>query len=95
MIGYSADNVEDKSQVTKDRPLRKGMIETVHEKDSTLYQSLTQKGLQVTEDTEQNVCRIKCDVVIVGSDCGSGVAAAMLAGSTDGGGSTIKSSAIN
>ncbi|GMI69862.1 ARABIDOPSIS FATTY ALCOHOL OXIDASE 3, fatty alcohol oxidase 3 [Hibiscus trionum] len=80
-IGYGADNVEDKSQVTKDRPLQKGMIETVHEKDSTLYQSLTQKGLQVTEDTEHNVCRIKCDAVIVGSGCGGGVAAAVLAGS--------------
>ncbi|KAE8670564.1 Long-chain-alcohol oxidase FAO1 [Hibiscus syriacus] len=79
-IGYSADNVDDNSQVTKDRPLQNGMIETANEKDSTLYRSLTQKGLQVTEDTERNVCRIECDAVIVGSGCGGGVAAAMLAG---------------
>ncbi|KAK8661578.1 hypothetical protein V6N13_091176 [Hibiscus sabdariffa] len=73
-IGYSADNYEDKSQVTKDMPLQKGTIETVHEKDSTLYQSLTHKGLQVTEDTELDVYRIKCDAVISGSGCGGGVA---------------------
>ncbi|KAE8660078.1 Long-chain-alcohol oxidase FAO1 [Hibiscus syriacus] len=79
-IGYSVDIVDDKSQVTKDRPLQNGLIETAHEKDSTLYRSLTQKGLRVAEDTEQNVCRIKCDAVIVGSGCGGGVAAAMLAG---------------
>lgn len=53
----------------------------MHEKDSTLHQSLTQKGLQVTVDTEQNVYKIKCDAVIVGSGCGGGVAAAVLASS--------------
>ncbi|XWS53785.1 hypothetical protein CRYUN_Cryun10bG0030200 [Craigia yunnanensis] len=80
-IGYHVDNVENLSQVTKERPLHKGMIETIHEKDSGLPQSLTQKGLQVTEDTKQNVYKIKCDAVIVGSGCGGGVAAAMLASS--------------
>ncbi|XVF38496.1 hypothetical protein REPUB_Repub20aG0107100 [Reevesia pubescens] len=80
-IGYHVDNVENPSQVTKERPLHKGMIETMHEEVSTLLQSLTQKGLQVTEDAEQNVYKIKCDAVIVGSGCGGGVAAAMLASS--------------
>ncbi|XVF66453.1 hypothetical protein PTKIN_Ptkin10aG0036900 [Pterospermum kingtungense] len=78
-IGYHVDNVENVSQVTKERHLQKGMIETMHEKDSTLPQCLTQKGLQVTVDTKQNVYKIKCDAVIVGSGCGGGVAAAMLA----------------
>ncbi|XVF62824.1 hypothetical protein PTKIN_Ptkin09bG0039600 [Pterospermum kingtungense] len=80
-IGYHVDNVENVSQVKKERPLQKGLVETMHEKDSTLHQSLTQKGLQVTEDTKQNVYKIKCDAVIVGSGCGGGVAAAVLASS--------------
>ncbi|XWS08762.1 hypothetical protein CRYUN_Cryun40dG0028700 [Craigia yunnanensis] len=80
-IGYHVDNVENPSQVKKERPLQKGMIETMHEKESTLHHSLTQKGLQVTEDTKLNVYKIKCDAVIVGSGCGGGVAAAMLASS--------------
>ncbi|PPD99697.1 hypothetical protein GOBAR_DD03286 [Gossypium barbadense] len=80
-IGYNVDKVEDQPQARKERPLQKGMIETVHEKDSTLYRSLSQKGLLVTEDTQQNVYRIKCDAVVIGSGCGGGVAAAMLAGS--------------
>lgn len=57
------------------------MVETVHEKDTTLYHSLSQKGLLVTEDTQRKVYRIKCDAVVIGSGCGGGVAAAMLAGS--------------
>ncbi|KAK7858743.1 long-chain-alcohol oxidase fao2 [Quercus suber] len=65
----------------KERPLQKGVIETMYEKDSTFIQSLTQKGLEVTEDTEHNVCKIKCDVIVVGSGCGGGVAAAVLASS--------------
>ncbi|TYG50609.1 hypothetical protein ES288_D10G188300v1 [Gossypium darwinii] len=80
-IGYNVDKVEDQPQARKERPLQKGMIETVHEKDSTLYRSLSQKGLLVTEDTQQNVYRIKCDAVVIGSGCGGGVAAAMLASS--------------
>ncbi|XP_022760899.1 long-chain-alcohol oxidase FAO1-like [Durio zibethinus] len=80
-IGYNVDNVENLSQVTKARPLKKGMIETMHEKDLTLPQSLSQKGLQVIEDTKKKAYKIKCDAVIVGSGCGGGVAAAMLASS--------------
>ncbi|KHN10761.1 Long-chain-alcohol oxidase FAO2 [Glycine soja] len=49
--------------------------------DSTLVKSLTEKGLEVTEDKRQNLYKVKCDVVIMGSGCDGGVAAAVLANS--------------
>ncbi|CAA3020480.1 Long-chain-alcohol oxidase FAO2 [Olea europaea subsp. europaea] len=49
--------------------------------ESTLKESLIQKGIHVIEDPTDNVFKIKCDVVIVGSGCGGGVAAAVLANS--------------
>ena len=78
-IGYKVDTKEKLTQ--KERPLEEGLIELMYENDSTLIQSLTEKGLEVTEDLEQNIYNIKCDVVIVGSGCGGGVAAAVLANS--------------
>ncbi|KAK7284138.1 hypothetical protein RJT34_18878 [Clitoria ternatea] len=78
-IGYRVDTKEKLTQ--KERPLQKGIVETMYESDSTLIQSLTEKGLEVTEDVENNMYKIKCDVVIVGSGCGGGVAAAVLANS--------------
>ncbi|KAL2321069.1 hypothetical protein Fmac_030038 [Flemingia macrophylla] len=78
-IGYQVDTREKLTR--KERPLQKGLIETMHETDSTLIQSLTEKGLEVTEDKRQNLYKVKCDVVIVGSGCGGGVAAAVLANS--------------
>ncbi|KAL5781666.1 hypothetical protein ACOSP7_006695 [Xanthoceras sorbifolium] len=80
-INYHVDADENLSEDQKERPLQKGIIETMHETDSTLLQSLSQKGLQVTQDSEQNIFKIKCDVVVVGSGCGGGVAAAVLASS--------------
>ncbi|KAK9280916.1 hypothetical protein L1049_003807 [Liquidambar formosana] len=80
-IGYHVDTKENLTKPRKERPLQKGIIETMHENDSTLVQSLTQKGLEVTEDPKHNIYKIKCDVVIVGSGCGGGVAAAVLASS--------------
>lgn len=53
----------------------------MYEDESSLKESLIQKGFSVTEEPEDNVYRIKCDVVIVGSGCGGGVAAAVLASS--------------
>ncbi|KAI8011913.1 Long-chain-alcohol oxidase FAO1 [Camellia lanceoleosa] len=82
-MGYQPDITENLSNDQKEeRPLQKGLVETIHEtNDSTLLHSLTQKGLKVTEDPKQDLYKIKCDVVIVGSGCGGGVAAAVLASS--------------
>ncbi|KAJ9700744.1 hypothetical protein PVL29_006186 [Vitis rotundifolia] len=80
-IGYHTDTDGNRSKVPKERPLQKGMVETMQETESTLVQSLNQKGLKVMEDPEQKLYKIKCDVVVVGSGCGGGVAAAVLASS--------------
>ncbi|XP_061343446.1 long-chain-alcohol oxidase FAO2 isoform X2 [Gastrolobium bilobum] len=78
-MGYKVDTREKLKR--KERPLEEGLIETMYETDSTFVQSLTEKGLEVTEDVKQNMYKVKCDVVIVGSGCGGGVAAAVLANS--------------
>lgn len=78
-IGFDLDKKEKLIKTPKERPLDKGIIETVYESDSTLVQSLTKKGLEVADDAANNIHRINCDVVIVGSGCGGGVAAAVLA----------------
>ncbi|XVF81021.1 hypothetical protein PTKIN_Ptkin15bG0122900 [Pterospermum kingtungense] len=80
-IGYDVDNRQKRAYPEGRRPLQKGIIETMQEDDSTFVQSLTEKGLEVVEDQEHNVYKIKCDVVIAGSGCGGGVAAAVLASS--------------
>ncbi|XP_052170930.1 long-chain-alcohol oxidase FAO2 [Diospyros lotus] len=84
-IGYRVDDREGKtkplSPEAEGRPLDKGIVETMVETDCTLFHSLTQKGLQVTQHPSDNILKIKCDVVIVGSGCGGGVAAAVLANS--------------
>ncbi|XP_061365042.1 long-chain-alcohol oxidase FAO2-like [Gastrolobium bilobum] len=76
-MGYKVDTREKFKR--KERLLQEGLIETMYETDSTLVQSLTEKGLEVTEDVKQNMYKVKCDVVIIGSGCGGGVAAAVLA----------------
>ncbi|KAG9144993.1 hypothetical protein Leryth_017448 [Lithospermum erythrorhizon] len=80
-IGYIPDTRENSIKSHKGRPLEKGLIETKNESDSTLKQLLIGKGFHVSEDQEKNALSIKCDVVIVGSGCGGGVAAAILASS--------------
>ncbi|KAE8698245.1 Long-chain-alcohol oxidase FAO3 [Hibiscus syriacus] len=105
-IGYNIDKVED---VPNERPLQKGIVETLLAKDITdLCNSLTKKGLQVVEDQRKNIVKIKCDAVVVGSGCGGSVMAAtlasanypsvdgqimILAGSTVGSGSVVNWSA--
>ncbi|KAJ4955942.1 hypothetical protein NE237_012725 [Protea cynaroides] len=78
-IGYHQETDEKSPRTQKGRPLEKGIVETTHEADTTLVKSLTEKGLKVTEDPQQNHYNIECDVVIVGSGCGGGVAAGVLA----------------
>ncbi|KAF6156213.1 hypothetical protein GIB67_030216 [Kingdonia uniflora] len=80
-IGYNIETNNSLSKIQTERPLEKGIVETVKEIDSTLIHSLTNKGLKVTKSTKQNLCKIECDVVVVGSGCGGGVAAAVLANS--------------
>ncbi|KAL6633960.1 hypothetical protein ACP70R_026631 [Stipagrostis hirtigluma subsp. patula] len=82
-IGYSppADEAAPaEEERAKKRPLDDGVVETVNETDATLPASLADKGLVVADDAARGVCRVECDVVIVGSGCGGGVAAAVLAG---------------
>ncbi|KAJ4969182.1 hypothetical protein NE237_015883 [Protea cynaroides] len=78
-MGYHQETGENSHRIKRERPLEKGIVETMHETDSTLIRSLKQKGLKVTEDPQQNLYNIECDVVIVGSGCGGGVAAGVLA----------------
>ncbi|KAF5186108.1 Long-chain-alcohol oxidase fao2, partial [Thalictrum thalictroides] len=81
-LGYPPDTSENSTNNTQtERPLEKGIIETIYESDSTIVQSLSQKGLIVSVDPKQNSYNIECDVVIIGSGCGGGVAAAVLANS--------------
>ncbi|KAG8071481.1 hypothetical protein GUJ93_ZPchr0006g44084 [Zizania palustris] len=82
-IGYSPPTdeapVEEGPAGATKRPLDDGVVETINHTDASLPASLAEKGLTVTEDVARNVCRVECDVVIVGSGCGGGVAAAVLA----------------
>lgn len=79
-VDYHVDSGEDSPRILQEeRPLQKGIVETISETESTIADSLAQKGLKVTKDDEKKLYNIKCDVVIVGSGCGGGVAAAVLA----------------
>lgn len=77
-MGYQPDTAE--VEFPKTRLLQHGIIETTDDDDddSSLLNSLTLKGLQVV-DNDSHLLKVKCDVVIVGSGCGGGVAAAVLA----------------
>ncbi|XP_008785203.2 long-chain-alcohol oxidase FAO2-like [Phoenix dactylifera] len=78
-IGYSLPTEEKPRKSQRERPLEKGIIETMDQTDASLLESLAKKGLTVSQDPMQNIYRIRCDVAIVGSGCGGGVAAAVLA----------------
>ncbi|XP_020237754.1 long-chain-alcohol oxidase FAO1 [Cajanus cajan] len=80
-IGYKVDTGGIKKKVHKERPLEKGIVEAMNENDTSLPKSLIKKGLEVGIDAKNKVLNIKCDVIIVGSGCGGGVAAAVLASS--------------
>ncbi|KAL9265504.1 Long-chain-alcohol oxidase FAO2-like protein [Drosera capensis] len=78
-MGCKVDNADNITGHEEERPLQKGIVECMLADDSILVRSLKQKGVEVTVDHDENICKIKCDVVIVGSGCGGGVAAAVLA----------------
>ncbi|CAN8326304.1 unnamed protein product [Cochlearia groenlandica] len=88
-IGYCVDATEASSDEEKDkdkrhRPLEAGIIETMHESDITITQSLIEKGVHVARDDDDDdddgsLHRIRCDVVVVGSGSGGGVTAANVA----------------
>lgn len=81
-IGYLVNKEnESLNKTKKERPLERGIIEMTYANDFTLMNSLVSKGLEVKKDIEDNVYCVKCDVVIVGSGSGGGVAAAVLANS--------------
>lgn len=63
----------------KERPLEKGVIEAMHKDKFALLQSLMGKGVKATRTPDEETVKIDCDVVIIGSGCGGGVAAAVLA----------------
>ncbi|XP_075488590.1 long-chain-alcohol oxidase FAO1-like [Primulina tabacum] len=79
-MDYNVDIDENSNSTPKNRPLEKGIVETMSETESTFADSLREKGLEVTENGEYDLYKIQCDVVIVGSGCGGGVAAAVLSG---------------
>ncbi|KAK6164434.1 hypothetical protein DH2020_001298 [Rehmannia glutinosa] len=78
-IGYQVEVIERQTKPENERPLEKGIIEIMNEDESSLKESLIQKGVHITDDRNENAYKIKCDVVIIGSGCGGGVAAAVLA----------------
>ncbi|PKI78602.1 hypothetical protein CRG98_000979 [Punica granatum] len=80
-IGYRPDTGEaELSGLPTERPLERGITETTSLlNELSLLQSLRRKGLKVSLDLKRNVLRVQCDAVIVGSGCGGGVAAAVLA----------------
>ncbi|XP_035844817.1 long-chain-alcohol oxidase FAO2 isoform X2 [Helianthus annuus] len=78
-IGYDGKRPNDGPvKPRKERPLDKGVVETEKESDATFMELVKSKGLEV-KDSEDGFYDIECDVVIVGSGCGGGVAAAVLA----------------
>ncbi|KAF3328056.1 long-chain-alcohol oxidase FAO2-like protein [Carex littledalei] len=80
-LGYTLPTIEEETATptNADRPLDKGIIESRNLDDKDLLQAFASKGLQVTQDLKSDLYRIQCDAVIVGSGCGGGVAAAILA----------------
>lgn len=75
-MGYEVEEPDLTSPSSKSGPLDGGIVEAPRESDSTIAASLAVVGCSVSDD---GVCRIKCDAVIIGSGCGGGVAAAVLA----------------
>ncbi|XP_040383908.1 long-chain-alcohol oxidase FAO1-like [Oryza brachyantha] len=88
-IGYSVPAAEEEppkepaeeapAPAPAARPLDNGVVETKQLDDNTLLRSLAEKGLAVKTSASNAHHTVLCDVVVVGSGCGGGVAAAVLA----------------
>ncbi|PAN46914.1 hypothetical protein PAHAL_9G224200 [Panicum hallii] len=82
-IGYSVHEQREgqaEAAPSPSRPLDVGVVETRLLNDNALLRSLVGRGLTVkpaASDADHHV--VQCDAVIVGSGCGGGVAAAVLA----------------
>jgi long-chain-alcohol oxidase len=61
------------------RPLDVGVVETRLRNDNALLRSLESRGVTVKPAASDAYHTVQCDAVIVGSGCGGGVAAAVLA----------------
>ncbi|XP_022940421.1 long-chain-alcohol oxidase FAO1-like [Cucurbita moschata] len=79
-IKYRPAIDETPSKSSDERPLQKGIIEPNNKTESSFQNSLLEKGLTVIGE-ENHTLSIECDVVVIGSGCGGGVAAAILASS--------------
>ena len=86
-IGYSVPHGEEETRedeteaAPSPRPLDNGIVETKALDDTALLTSLMARGLEVkpAAPPANAYHTVRCDVVIVGSGCGGGVAAAVLA----------------
>lgn len=79
-IGYSVDTRPSPGGSKNERPLQRGLIDTsMYDNEASLAKSLAEKGLEVSGIPEHNTLKIKCDALVIGSGCGGGVAAAVLA----------------
>ncbi|KAK4750874.1 hypothetical protein SAY87_004356 [Trapa incisa] len=78
-VGYHIRSREMPQETEKERPLEKGIIEAMHKDKLALLQSLRGKGVKTALSPGEDTLEIDCDVVIIGSGCGGGVAAAVLA----------------
>ncbi|KAL5225286.1 hypothetical protein ABZP36_011925 [Zizania latifolia] len=79
-IGYRVEEQrKDRTESAPSRPLDNGVVETRALTDATLLWSLAAKGLAVKSGASEAHHTVQCDAVIVGSGCGGGVAAAVLA----------------
>ncbi|KAF3322231.1 long-chain-alcohol oxidase FAO2-like protein [Carex littledalei] len=81
-IGYNLPTDPEHDLITEpqtNRPLEKGIIETIHLESSSILENLARKNLNLATSSLGNRYCIQCDVVICGSGSGGGVAAAVLA----------------
>ncbi|EPS58840.1 hypothetical protein M569_15969, partial [Genlisea aurea] len=79
-IGYEVDDPGRRCKKSDGRrPLERGIVEGRLETESSFVDSLAEKGLTATPSERENAYRVECDAVVVGSGCGGGVAAAVLA----------------